>query len=121
MYVANTSDRKIIAYNVLQDGTLAGGRVFADVAGHPDGIKVDSKGNLYVATGSSALRVYDSSGKHLGAIFIPGMTSNCCFGGVGNRTLFVTAGTAVYRVQMKVEGLKAHSGQKDIRERITSR
>ncbi|HXJ44799.1 MAG TPA: SMP-30/gluconolactonase/LRE family protein, partial [Bryobacteraceae bacterium] len=56
LYVANSDEKKRLwmRYDVKPDGTLAKGAVFADVtadpeAGLPDGMKVDSKGNLYAS------------------------------------------------------------------------
>ena len=104
LYVAGGYN--ILAFDVLPIGTLANPRVFAyGIA--PDGIKVDSRGNLYVATGSLAVRVYDENGKDLGRIHIPESTTNCAFGGPENKTLFVTAGGSVYRIQLKVPGAPA--------------
>ncbi len=68
-------------------------------------MKVDVNGNLYVATNRPFVSVYDNTGKHLGNIAMPESTSNCAFGGSDNKTLFITASTSVYRVQLKVQGV----------------
>jgi gluconolactonase len=104
LYIADTELSRIYAFDVSIDGTLRNKRVFTSTIGGPDGIKVDVKGNLYVTTGLLAVRVYDSRGNELGAIEITEMTRNCAFGGTENKTLFITASTSVYRVQLKVQG-----------------
>ena len=64
LYVANSDpDRRIwMRYDVAADGSLHGGRVFADVtphddAGLPDGLKIDAHGNLF-ATGPGGVWVF---------------------------------------------------------------
>lgn len=61
--------------------------------GGGDGFCLDTAGNFYVAaTVDHGVRVVDPAGKELE--FLPiegdGMTTNCCFGGADNRTLFAT-------------------------------
>src|SRR6185369_13001685 len=49
LYVSNSDDRNIRAYDVDKAGAVANERVVVPkVEGIPDGIKVDEKGNLYV-------------------------------------------------------------------------
>ena len=74
LYVANSDPaRKVwMAYDVAVDGGISKGRVFFDVTaqtedGLPDGMKVDSEGNLY-GTGPGGIRIFSPSGKHLGTI-----------------------------------------------------
>jgi sugar lactone lactonase YvrE len=51
LYVADTDAGRVMAYDVQADGTLANGRVLIQNQGTitPDGIEVDSAGNLYIA------------------------------------------------------------------------
>ena len=67
-------------------------------------MSMDSKGNLYVT--SNGVAVVDARGKKLGEIKVPERPANCCFGGADNKTLFVTARTSLYRIRLKVAGLK---------------
>ena len=105
LYIANDISSRILAFDVLPEGTLADGRVLTDVTSFADGIKVDVKGNLYLATNSDFIMVTDSNGNRIGEIDIPEPTTNCAFGDSENKTLFVTAGSSVYRVQMRVPGV----------------
>jgi len=104
LYVAGCETGAVYAFDVQADGLLVNRRVFTRPYGYPDGIKVDERGNVYVMNNFSAIRVYDSSGKHLGDIAVPEGSANCAFGGVDGRTLFITSTSSVYRVHMKVRG-----------------
>ncbi|MHC4433774.1 MAG: SMP-30/gluconolactonase/LRE family protein [Planctomycetota bacterium] len=106
LYVADSSNSTIYAFDVQTDGLLENKRVFKTVSGWPDGMKVDVGGNLYVTTNTPSLQVYSSSGREIGSITIGARTTNCTFGSADNRTLFVTSGTSVYRMHMKVQGAR---------------
>jgi gluconolactonase len=111
LYVTYSERQEIRAFDVKPDGTLVNGRVFANTntqedLAFPDGLKVDINGNLYVASNTNGISVYDKTGKHLGTIFTNERTVNCAFGGPENKTLFITALTSVYRVRLKVPGIK---------------
>ncbi len=104
LYVADTQrTRTVYAFDVASEGTLANRRVFASLSVWPDGMKVDIEGNLYIATNRNFIQVFDSAGKYLGNIATPEITRNCAFGGTDKKTLFITAGTSVYRVQLKLK------------------
>jgi gluconolactonase len=97
------------AYDVLADGTLANARVFADAArwktpnfGGPDGLKVDRDGNLFAAR-PGGINVFAPDGTLLGAIEIGTPTSNVAWGEDGS-SLYITAGTAVYRIRLSTRG-----------------
>lgn len=111
LYVANSDEKKKIwmRYDVKADGTVANGKVFADVTsntkkGLPDGMKVDSLGNIY-ATGPGGIWIFNPEGKHLGTIATDETPANCGWGEDG-KTLFITAETGVYRLRLSVEGQK---------------
>ncbi len=104
LYVADTAKRHVRAFDVKADGSLANGRVFAEVPG-PDGIKVDVKGNLY-ATGQGGVWVFDKQGKKLGVIATPETPANCGFGDADFKTLYMTARTGLYRIRLQVAGTK---------------
>ena len=110
LYVTNTRERMYIAaYDVQPDGSVSNGRVFADMSsdepdGVPDGMKVDSEGNVY-STGPGGCWVFDPEGNHLGTIRLPEIPANCAWGGEDNRTMFFTARTSVYTLRMKIPGI----------------
>jgi gluconolactonase len=97
-------------YDVAANGAVSNGRVFADVTaekeeGLPDGMKVDSLGNVY-GTGPGGIWVFSADGKHLGTIKPPEQPANCGWGDDG-KTLYMTARTGVYRLKLAVAGEKA--------------
>ena len=115
LYVTNTRESMYIAaYDVAADGTASNRRVFADMSsdepdGVPDGMKVDSAGNVY-STGPGGCWVFDPAGNHLGIIRLPEIPANCAWGGPDNLTMFFTARTSVYTLRMKVPGISPWRG-----------
>ena len=107
LYVNDTARMHIRAFDVRRDGALANGRIFADEHGDngaPDGMKVDERGNVYV-TGPGGIWIFNRSGAHLGVIQTPEKAANLAWGGDDWGTLFITASTSLYRVQLKVSGI----------------
>lgn len=111
LYVSNTGPRKIwMRYPVRTDGTLDSGAVFFDASsdtrpGSPDGIKVDSAGNVY-GTGPGGVWIFSPAGRHFATILVPEPASNVAWGGSGGRSLFITASTSVYRIDLKIPGVR---------------
>jgi gluconolactonase len=112
LYVAQSDpDRPVLmAYEVLADGSVAGGRLFFDAAplkkagpGLPDGLKVDRDGNVF-ATGPGGILVLSPKGEHLGTILTGVPTANCGFGDDGS-TLYITANDMLCRVRTTTSGL----------------
>jgi gluconolactonase len=113
-------NRKIWAFAIADDGSLAKQRLVYDFGKGRggDGMRLDMKGNLWVAAGISVKRgpgetlanppgvyVISPKGKLLGFIPIPeNLITNLAFGGPERKTLFVTAGKTVYRVPVNVSG-----------------
>ena len=109
LYVDDTERRNVRAFDVRQDRTLANDRVFIDMdvepAGSPDGMKVDTEGNLYV-TGAGGVWVISPDAEHLGTIAYPELPANVGFGGDDYKTLFATARTGLYSVQLSIPGVR---------------
>jgi len=110
LYIDDTDRHHVRVFDIGPDGNLSNGRHFADVSygdtvGRPDGMKLDTRGNLYVtANTAEGVWVYAPDGTLLGFIGTPESPANVGWGGPDNRTLFITACTSVYRLQMKVSG-----------------
>ncbi len=107
-YVDDSELRNIRVYDFMPDGTLRNGRIFGEEPGAkgdgvPDGIKVDKNGNLFV-TGPKGIWVWDAKGNHLGTIEMPEQPANLTWGGKDYQTLYITATTSVYRLEMKTQG-----------------
>ena len=115
LYVTNTRERMYIAaYDMQTDGSAANGRVFADMSsdepdGVPDGMKVDSAGNLY-STGPGGCWVFGPDSALLGIIRLPEIPANCAWGGPDSRTMFFTARTSVYTLRMRIPGISPWRG-----------
>ena len=83
------------------------GRVFARTEPpaelHPDGVKVDAEGNVYVAGGDGVV-VFSPEGERVETIALPERPANLAFGGPDGRTLYVTARTSLYKVTVRFPG-----------------
>ena len=70
--------------------------------GIPDGLKLDSAGNLY-GTGPGGVWVVSPQGKVLGRIEAPELPANVAWGDDG-RSLYMTARTSLYRIRLNTAG-----------------
>jgi sugar lactone lactonase YvrE len=103
LYIANSDERNIRAYDVDRNGEVSGERtIVSGIEGVPDGIRTDEKGNLYVA--AKGILVYSPQGKLLTTIPVAETPSNCAFGDSDLQTLYITARTSLYRVRLDVKG-----------------
>ena len=107
LYVDDSRNRHVLAYPLNADLGVGEPSVILDMnveaQGGPDGMKLDSEGNLYV-TGPGGLWVATPEGQHLGTIEFPQLPANLCFGGPDYRTIFVTARTGLYSIEVSVAG-----------------
>jgi gluconolactonase len=104
LYVADYARNAIRTFSVAADGGTSGRKEFATVSS-PDGFAVDCLGNLYVASGSpGTIEVYSPAGGKLGSVTVAASTSNAAFGGVDGKTLYITAGKALYSLDMNLPG-----------------
>jgi len=105
-YVADTERQEVRAFDVSPDGSFANGRVFTDhMPGNPDGMRVDVKGNLYVAAGPAVV-VYDPKGALLGSIPVPEVTTNVGWGDKDAKMLYITAQKSIYRIKCRIKGVR---------------
>jgi len=92
----------IRAFDVGADGTVSGGRVFAEIdCGIPDGMRVDHLGNVWTSAGDG-VHCFAPDGTLLGKILVPEVVANLCFGGPRGNRMFITATTSVYSVGLNV-------------------
>jgi len=111
LYVADHGDSKIWANKINADGSLSDKKLFFDQGS--DGMTVDSRGNIYLTSQpKSSVLVINPKGEQIAQIKIPEPPANVCFGGLENKTLFVTAVTGLYSVEVNVAGVKAESKTK---------
>jgi gluconolactonase len=110
LYVAESGKRQWMRYRVQPDGSLQDGILFLDAStdqaeGGPDGLRVDKEGNIY-GSGPGGVWIISSQGKHIGTIKVPERVSNVAWGDKNGRTLYITASTALYRIKLKVSGVR---------------
>ena len=108
LYVNDSQVHKIYEWDVVDDSTLTNKQLLytIPVNGYADGMKIDEDGNIY-CTCSSAVWVISPLGELLGEIDLPssGSASNCAWGESDNKTLFITAGTSVYKIRPLVSSV----------------
>lgn len=108
LYVNDTVRQQIYAFDVSPEGSVSRERLFAyvtgELAGQPNGMKVDRQGNVY-CTGPGGIQVFSAAGKYRGLIYMPQVVSNFCFGGKDYKTLYITAGSGLYSIQLKKAGM----------------
>ena len=103
LYVANSDERNIRAYDIDKNGAASGERVFVkDIDGVPDGIRFDEKGNLYVAC--KGVAIYSPDAKLLYFMETSEPASNMAFGDGDMQGLYITARTSLYHVRLTVRG-----------------
>jgi gluconolactonase len=111
LYVNDSRRRHIRAFEMQPNGIPAKqtDHVFADLSGSepgvPDGMKVDTAGNVYCG-GTGGIWILDSAGKKLGRI-VHGepATTNIAFGGSDWKTLYFTTRSALWTVNVKIAGV----------------
>lgn len=93
LYVNESVQRRIWAFDVDAEGNLSGQRIFTlfDDFGM-DGMKCDSKGNLYVCRyGKGTVAIFNPAGQQVQEVSLTGKgVSNIVFGGKDHKTCFVT-------------------------------
>ena len=110
LYVNDSAKRTIMRYEVQRDGTVANGRLFADMSagtgtGNPDGMKFDAKGNLY-SVGPGGIWVFAPDGRHLGLIVPPEFAPGFTFGDSDGKTLYMAASTKLARIRVNIAGAR---------------
>jgi len=107
LYINDTDQQHIRAFDVNEFGEIVNGRLWATVSGDEpgvaDGMKVDSLGNLYCC-GSGGIHVFDPTGTRMGIIATPELAANFAWGGDSLDDLYITATHSIYRLRMKLAG-----------------
>ena len=107
LFVNDTIRQHIRVFDVLADGTLGHGQLWArlegELPGVADGMKVDSQGRIY-ACGPGGIHVFAPDATCLGLILMPEHTANFAWGDDDLCSLYITASTSLYRLRLKVSG-----------------
>jgi gluconolactonase len=102
----DAAPRHIRVFDVAADGRLSGGRVFTEVdAGVPDGMRVDTDGNVWTSAGDG-IHVLTPEGRLLGKILLPQTVANLTFGGPRRNRLFIAATRSVYALFVAATGVQ---------------
>lgn len=128
MFVADNNNsqggaRKLYRFELNADGTLkleSQKKIYDwGTTRGPDGMKLDTAGNLYVAAGlnkahlpdetaekpTAGIYVFSPAGELIDFAKIPrDETTNCAFGGEDFKTLFVTAGGSLWSIRTNFAG-----------------
>lgn len=107
LYVADSGQpHDIKVYDVKNDGTVANSRVFCVIdQGVPDGIRCDASGRVFSSAGDG-VQLFDANGELIGKILVPETPANLSFGGTDHKTLFITARSSLYSIELNVKGAK---------------
>jgi gluconolactonase len=108
LFVNDTDRMHVRVFDVRSDGRLAGGSVWAELTGEgqggPDGMKIDSAGNLYCC-GPGGVHVFAPDAHCLGVIRVPEVVANFTWGEDDMQSLFLTASGSLYRARVRTAGV----------------
>jgi gluconolactonase len=114
LYVAESNggpkgERKLLAYPLNADGSVGKRKELYDFGPGRgiDGMAVAADGTIVATAGSkgaAGVYFFSPEGKKLGFLPTPEDPSNCCFAGKDRKTLYVTAGKSLYRVELVIAG-----------------
>jgi gluconolactonase len=112
LFVGDSARAELRAYALSQKGSTAPGRRLAaitpwksGVAGRPGGLALDKDGRIYLA-GPGGIWVMDQNGGRLGVIATSETPTACAFGDPDGKTLYLTAQSSIYKLRLKVAGLR---------------
>jgi gluconolactonase len=114
LYVADNAARKngphtLVAYDIAADGSCKRRAVLHDFKDRRgiDGMVLDTSGNIYATAEDGArtgVYIFAPDGKQLGFIHTPETATNCTFGDKDLKTLYITAGTSLYKIRLNATG-----------------
>lgn len=105
LYLIETEDNRLLAFDIHEDGSLSGRRVFlrmddlfpAPPRIWPDGVKIDAKGELYIGQSPRSLDapgkiiVVDGAGKLLRTLSVPSVSMPNLAFGADEKVIYVMA------------------------------
>ena len=114
LYVGDTATQTLWAYDLAADGTASGKRLVVDVTdetkpGRVDGVRVDTKGRVYITCPGGVCVVDPARGEVIERLATPKRATNLAWGGADLSELYITALTDVYRVKTRAKGTGSSS------------
>jgi gluconolactonase len=118
LYVAETMEKRILRYQITNDGSLSGREVYGPAVlgtlGYPDGIAFDEAGNLWITFPSWNAVGYVTPRQELIMVLedperkILRRPTNICFGWEGRKTAFLGSleGTTILYFEVPFPGMK---------------
>jgi D-xylonolactonase len=118
LYHSDSLRHAVYVYDVDSNGDVRNRRILTETGeDFPDGLAVDSKGNVWVATPNSGLvKGFSPTGTEIESVRIPvPMVTSLCFGGTDLQDMYIVSGSegldtangaGIYRVRMDVAGLE---------------
>ncbi|MBH0041960.1 SMP-30/gluconolactonase/LRE family protein [Pseudoalteromonas sp. SWXJZ10B] len=104
LYIGDFSNR-VSKYTIDENGDISPREDFIKVTS-PDGIKVDSAGNIYVSSHKKGvINIYTPRGSLIDKIELGPNVTNLAFGGKNRKTLLITTAKGLFTLDVKVAGL----------------
>jgi gluconolactonase len=111
LYIADTGPKRLalLAVDLDAAGNASNPRVLREFGrgGGIDGMTVTTDGRVVAAGGrapSGGVHVFSPKGEPFGLIPVPEPATNVEFGGPDRSTLYITAGTGLYRIETTMKG-----------------
>ncbi|WP_067140159.1 SMP-30/gluconolactonase/LRE family protein [Microtetraspora malaysiensis] len=104
LYIVDTRKRHLRVFEVTPEGTLTGGKVFAEA--WFDGIRLDCYGRVWAAA-LEGLHCYAPDGTLIARLRLPEAASNLTFGGPKRNNLFITGSDGdLYSIRVTFAGAR---------------
>jgi len=95
LYHTDTLDKRVYAFDLRPDGSLANKRLYAEITdgGHPDGMAIDAEGHVWIAVfGGWRIERRDPEGRKVGEVRFPcANITKLAFAGDDLRTVYATS------------------------------
>jgi hypothetical protein len=95
-FCVDDNEKRTVKCTVGSDGNITEVAPFVEMGEY--GLARSKNGTLCVAVGE--IYLFDENGHRTGQINVPERPTNVCFGGKEGNTLFITAGTSLYGVEI---------------------
>ncbi len=113
LYVADNNPaekgaRHLLSFPLKEDGTVGEKKILYTFKGRAiDGMAITKEGLVVATAGSgkeAGIYVFNPEGKVVDFLPTPEDPTNCCFAGKDMKTLYITAGKSLYRIDTKGVG-----------------